>query len=71
MDKEIPANVKAEIVAEIDAAIGRIDGTVQALHAANERRQQEANERARKIEAARRLQELAQQLGVRASITLK
>jgi hypothetical protein len=71
MDKQIPAHVKAQLLAEIDAAIARINNVLEVSHAQRERWQEEANQRARQMEAEGKLREMARELGVRASIAVK
>jgi hypothetical protein len=71
LDKKIPANVKAEIVAEIDAAIARIEADREEFRALQARHKEQANQRARQIELQKQLRQMAAQWGFEGSITLR
>jgi hypothetical protein len=72
MAKEIPANVRAQIIAELGAHIAQRDAWDENFRSEQKRREGEMDQRRRQTEAETRLRELARELGFEiASVTLR
>jgi hypothetical protein len=68
MDNQIPPNMKASIIAEIDAQIAGIDDYLGRFNAEQQRWQQEAAQRRQQLELGTQLRKMAREIGFKGTV---